>query len=97
MRITAKVGVEAEWNEVLVDEIGLNLSASEPAGPITGAGSSGPPEGTAVSGGENEDRLVLSCRALAGFGNTREPVDLPPGAFTRLWFDEGMETLKLLL
>jgi len=97
VRIAAKVGVEAEWNKVLVDEIGLNLSASEPAGPISGACSSGPPEGTAVSGGENEDRLVLSCRALAGIGNTREPVDLPPGALTRLWFNEGMDTLKFLL
>ena len=97
MRIAAKVGVEAERNKVLVDEIGLNLSAREPAGSIAGACSSGPPEGAAVSGGEDEDGLVFGSRALAGFGNTGEPVDLPPGAFARLWFDEGMNSQELLL
>ena len=97
MRIAAKVGVEAERNKVLVDEIGLNLSPGEPAGPVTGAGSSGPSEGAAVSGGEDEDRLVLGCGALAGFAYAGEPVDLPPGAFAKLWFDEGMNSLELLL
>jgi len=97
VRIAAKVGVEAEWNEVPVDVIGLNLSPGEPAGSIAGAGASGSSQGAAIGGGENEDGLVLSCRALAGLGYAGQPVDLSPGTLTGLWLDEGMEVLELRL
>lgn len=95
VRVAAKIRVEGERDEVLLDVIRFDLLSGEPPGTIRRAGASRPRKRAAVSRGENDDRLVLLDRRAAGVRHVGVPVDVAPGTFAKLRFDDFVQPLEI--
>lgn len=81
VRVATEIGIEREWDEVLVDVVSFDLGAGEPPGTIGRARASRSAERAAIGSGEDDNRLVLGNRAATCVRHVGLPCDVAPRAF----------------
>jgi hypothetical protein len=93
--IATEISVECQRDEVFGDKFGLDLGPGEPPGAIGSASTSRTGQGTPIRGGEDYERLILRNRLSPCFGNVRQPRNLSPRTFSRLWLNLTKQPCKI--